>query len=114
MVEARSRGDGVTSQRRTSRCCSVSSSRLPTTWISASGRSCPTFLIDLGSRLDSSPYCMRQAQQTEKDQIDCHKTMRIHMHAVSDAKGSRFSLIDIVKPSIQSLEIVEGLHMRCR
>ena len=28
-------------------------------WISTSGRSCPTFLIDLGSRLDSSPYCMR-------------------------------------------------------
>ena len=27
--------------------------------ISTSGRSCPTFLIDLGSRLDSSPYCMR-------------------------------------------------------
>ena len=38
-----------------------------------------------------------RSPQAEKDQIDCHKTMRIHMHAVSDAKGSRFSLIDIVK-----------------
>jgi len=29
------------------------------TQVATSGRSCPTFLIDLGSRHDSSPYCMR-------------------------------------------------------
>jgi len=40
---------------------------------------------------------MSQAQQTKKDQIDCHNTMRINMQAVRDTKDSKFSLIDIVK-----------------